>query len=99
MIIRQESPEPFVVHTRTFLLLFCFTFPFTASVMRLKASLLVPLQICVSFSLLGIEFCSREMEHPFGDDRSDIPVLAIMQDVIGSVEKVEAMERRWRRRV
>lgn len=77
---RSQTPAPLVVHMRTFLLLFVSTYPLTL-IGRVKPLLIIPAQLCISFSLLGIEFCCREMEQPFGDDESDIPVRRLMSRI------------------
>jgi len=76
MVVTQSSPVPFVVHMRTLLLLFCFTFPF--SIMdKVRPPSIVLMQTGISFAFLGSEFCSREMEHPFGSDKGDIPMRCV----------------------
>ncbi|CAE8637604.1 unnamed protein product [Polarella glacialis] len=92
MVIEQNSPGPFVVHMRTFLMMFCFTFPFTA-IAAFQPLMILPMQMMLSFALLGIEFFSREMEHPFGDDAVDIPVSAVMDNVKRMVQEVQDYER------
>lgn len=89
MLLDQPSPAPFVIHLRTFLLLFCLTYPF--SIIRRIPSpwTILPVQVMLSYCLLGIEFCSREMEHPFGDDPADIPVKAILQNLETSVRSIQ----------
>lgn len=84
MVNTQDSPASFVIHMRSFLLLFCITFPFTI-LHIVSFYMIIPVQAIVSLGLLGIEFCSREMEHPFGDDPSDIPVRKIMDEVRGQI--------------
>lgn len=79
MVVRvQDSPNPFIVHYRTVLIVFCLTFPF-AVINQVGSLLMVPVQTLISFAFLGSEFCSREMEHPFGSDKADIPVRKIIQ--------------------
>jgi len=77
VVCHQKSPAPFVVHLRTILLLFCATYPFTI-ITTVPPLLIVPAQSIVSFAFLGSEYCSQEMEHPFGDDKADIPVRQIL---------------------
>eukprot|EP00929_Paragymnodinium_shiwhaense_P052065 TRINITY_DN26109_c0_g1_i4.p1 TRINITY_DN26109_c0_g1~~TRINITY_DN26109_c0_g1_i4.p1 ORF type:complete len:621 (+),score=75.45 TRINITY_DN26109_c0_g1_i4:170-2032(+) len=88
-IVRQDSPAPFIVHVRTLLGAFCFTYPFTILDV-VPPLLLVPMQVCVSFSLLGIDFCAREMEYPFGDDEDDVPCRQIFSDARVSIEQIRA---------
>lgn len=73
-----KTPAPFVVHMRTFLFFFAFSHPFVL-LGKVGAGLILPAQVGVSFSLLGIEFVAREMEQPFGNDESDIPVQILLQ--------------------
>ncbi|CAK9024982.1 unnamed protein product [Durusdinium trenchii] len=84
MILTQPNPAPFAVHMRTILMVFCISFPFTI-IGRVSPLSLMLMQSALSFSLLGIEFVSRQMEHPFGSDESDIPlrkVLGLTRDSI-----------------
>eukprot|EP00931_Biecheleriopsis_adriatica_P120198 TRINITY_DN95322_c0_g1_i1.p1 TRINITY_DN95322_c0_g1~~TRINITY_DN95322_c0_g1_i1.p1 ORF type:complete len:402 (-),score=48.03 TRINITY_DN95322_c0_g1_i1:60-1265(-) len=93
MIESQKSPAPFVVHMRSLLLLWCFTFPFTV-IREMSAVQMLPTQLFLSFALMGIEFCSREMEQPFGDDDIDIHVSDLMEEVIARVQDVGRAEAR-----
>eukprot|EP00746_Dinoflagellata_sp_MGD_P156357 gnl/MRDRNA2_/MRDRNA2_85786_c0_seq2.p1 gnl/MRDRNA2_/MRDRNA2_85786_c0~~gnl/MRDRNA2_/MRDRNA2_85786_c0_seq2.p1 ORF type:complete len:133 (-),score=10.69 gnl/MRDRNA2_/MRDRNA2_85786_c0_seq2:409-807(-) len=90
MIRTQSSPAPFIIHMRTLLLMFCFTFPFTI-IGTVRPLSLVFINGCVSFGLLGIEFCSREMEHPFGGDQADIPIHQVLNVARHSVRAVRNM--------
>lgn len=95
MLESQKSPAPFVVHMRSLLLFWCFTFPFTI-IKDVRPILVLPTQVLLSFALMGIEFCSREMEQPFGDDDIDIPVaelLGVIKEKVGDASHSEA--RRW----
>ncbi|CAE7598539.1 unnamed protein product [Symbiodinium natans] len=87
MVVEQQSPAPFAVHMRSILLVFCVSFPFTivGSVGPLSLFLL---QTVLSFSFLGIEFVSRQMEHPFGTDESDIPVKKILAKARGTIRRI-----------
>jgi len=86
MVSTQLSPVPFVVHVRTLLLFFCFTFPFTI-IHKVRAAYLVPIQGAVSIAFLGTEFCSRQMEHPFGSDSDDVPVRSIMHKALRRIHQ------------
>jgi len=77
MVQHQPNPAPFAVHLRSILLVFCVSFPFTI-IGQISPMSLVLMQSALSFSLLGIEFVSREMEHPFGNDESDVPTRKVM---------------------
>lgn len=77
--VDQQSPAPFIVHLRTILLTFCFTLPF-ALIGSVPPILMVPVQSTLSFAFLGSEYVSREMEHPFGNAKSNIPVRRIVQE-------------------
>lgn len=87
MITKQTTPAPFVVHMRTFLLAFCFTFPFTI-ISSTAPYLILPIQAVVGFSFMGIEFCSREMEHPFGSDESDVPCRMLLANIRQSIQNL-----------
>ncbi|CAK0841729.1 unnamed protein product [Prorocentrum cordatum] len=76
----QREPSSYIVHLRTFLYMYCFTFPWTL-VGKLPPAGVLPMQLVVSYALLGIEFCSREMDYPFGDDEGDVPVRRILAGV------------------
>jgi putative membrane protein len=78
--VSQREPSSYIVHTRTFVYLWCFTFPWTLIGTVTPASL-IPTQFAISYALLGIEFCAREMDYPFGDDEGDVPVRLILAGV------------------
>lgn len=95
MLESQKSPAPFVVHMRSLLLFWCFTFPFTI-IKDVRPILVLPTQVLLSFALMGIEFCSREMEQPFGDDEIDIQVselLGVVKEKVWDARRFEV--RRW----
>lgn len=77
--VDQLSPAPFIVHLRTILITFCFTLPF-ALISAVPAALMIPVQFTISFAFLGSEYVSWEMEHPFGNAKSNIPVRQIVQE-------------------
>eukprot|EP00933_Yihiella_yeosuensis_P026450 TRINITY_DN20517_c0_g1_i4.p1 TRINITY_DN20517_c0_g1~~TRINITY_DN20517_c0_g1_i4.p1 ORF type:complete len:294 (+),score=19.83 TRINITY_DN20517_c0_g1_i4:245-1126(+) len=93
MVVTQNSPGPFVVHLRTFLLFWCFTFPFTI-IRAVPAATLMPLHMLISFAMLGIEFCSRELEHPFGLDDVDIDIFQVLEPVRKSIHQLHVSESR-----
>ena len=87
MVLKQQSPAPFMVHLRTLLLVFCISFPFT--IIGYAGPLgLMSMQTALSFSLLGIEFVSRQMEHPFGEDEADIPLKQVMAHTRASIRLI-----------
>jgi predicted membrane chloride channel (bestrophin family) len=79
VVVDQLSPAPFIVHLRTILLTFCFTLPF-ALIGSVSPLAILPVQLTISFAFLGAEYVSREMEHPFGNAKSNIPVRRIVQE-------------------
>lgn len=87
MVVDQQSPAPFAVHMRSILLAFCISFPFTI-VGHVGPLSLFLLQSVLSFSFLGIEFVSRQMEHPFGTDESDIPVKKVLAKARTSIQRI-----------
>jgi len=87
MVVRQCSPAPFIVHMRTLLLGFCFSFPFTMIGTNSSITILLK-QFALSFSLLTVEATSREMEHPFGDDEGDIPCRLILAETRTSIRSL-----------
>jgi len=85
MVVKvQDSPAPFIVHHRTIMTIFCLTFPF-AIINKVGYGMMVPVQTLISFAFLGSEYCSREMEHPFGTDKACIPVRKIVD---GACERI-----------
>jgi len=90
MVNSQNSPAAFIVHMRTFLFFFCFTYPFTI-MMEMPWYHIPTSQALTSFSLLGIEFCSREMEHPFGDDASDLPCRKVLSETRIALRQVQKL--------
>ncbi|OLP85584.1 Pentatricopeptide repeat-containing protein, chloroplastic [Symbiodinium microadriaticum] len=87
MVVDQQSPAPFAVHMRSILLAFCISFPFTILGHVGPLSLFL-IQGVLSFSFLGIEFVSRQMEHPFGTDESDIPVKRVLAKARTSIQRI-----------
>jgi len=85
MVVKvQDSPAPFIVHHRTIMTVFCLTFPF-AIINKVGWLLMIPVQTVISFAFLGSEYCSRELDHPFGADKSCIPLRKIVQ---GACERI-----------
>lgn len=85
MVVKvQDSPAPFIVHHRTIMTIFCLTFPF-AIINKVGWLLMIPVQAVISFAFLGSEYCSRELEHPFGCDKGSIPVRKVMH---GACERI-----------
>lgn len=84
--VTQVSPAHFIVHTRTTLIVFCFTLPF-ALVTTVPPALMVPMSFTITFAFLGSEYVSREMECPFGNDKGDIPVRRIIQKTRASIRQ------------
>ncbi|CAK0855535.1 unnamed protein product [Prorocentrum cordatum] len=78
--VSQREPSSYIVHTRTFVYMWCFFFPWTI-IGTIPASSLIPTQFAISYALLGIEFCAREMDYPFGDDEGDVPVRQVLAAV------------------
>merc|ERR1712226_1156072 len=54
LVVRQQTPAPFIVHMRTLLLAFCFTFPFTMIGTTSPLNIIIK-QFALSFSLLTVE--------------------------------------------
>merc|ERR1712014_106071 len=92
VVLNQRTPVPFAVHLRTLLLGYCFTFPFTV-IGRVKTVLILPLQLAVTLSFFGGEFCSRQMEYPWGDDLDDIPVRMVLQEVRDRLQQLQEHQR------
>jgi len=85
MVVRvQGTPAPFIAHHRTIMTIFCVTLPF-AIINKVGWLLMVPVQTVISFAFLGSEYVSREMDHPFGNDKSSIPVRKIVH---GACERI-----------
>merc|ERR1712048_842990 len=84
--VDQKSPAPFAVHLRSLLMLFCYTCPFTM-INLIRPVLMVPAHFALTWSFLGVEFCSREMEYPFGKDMSDIPLRKILESAKHRVQQ------------
>ncbi|KAI5367817.1 Putative bestrophin/UPF0187 [Septoria linicola] len=85
-------PVAYLIHTRQVLALFCMVLPFAlVKEMSWWSILLVSI---VSFTLYGIEAIGAQLEDPFGYDRNDIKVDAIVEDL--RVETMVMLEN-WRR--
>ncbi|CAK1362145.1 unnamed protein product [Cercospora beticola] len=85
-------PVAYLIHTRQVLALFCIVLPFAlVKEMGWWSILLVSI---VSFTLYGIEAIGAQLEDPFGYDRNDIKVDAIVEDL--RVETMVMLEN-WKR--
>jgi len=75
-ILRTPVPFAYAQHIKTFVVLFCFTAPFTMSD---AMGWLTPIASgLLAFALMGIDEIGVEIEDPFGTDANDLPL-----DVIG----------------
>lgn len=54
----------------------------------------VPIVVLVTFTLYGIDGIARQLEDPFGQDRNDIKVDDLVEDVR---EEVEGLLAEWKR--
>ncbi|CZT23479.1 related to membrane protein [Ramularia collo-cygni] len=85
-------PVAYLIHMRQVLALFCCVLPFAwVTEMGWWSVLMVTF---VSFTLYGIEAIGKQLEDPFGYDRADIKVDAIVEDL--RVETTVLLDN-WRR--
>lgn len=68
-------PFPLVNMAQTFLFFYVYTLPFALLTAGCPAIQSVALVFIVTYGFLGIEYVSIELEDPFGDDPSDLPVV------------------------
>lgn len=66
------------IHNSQVLMLYCCLLPF--SLVGEMGWLTVPLLTLISFTLYGIEGIGEELEDPFGQDKNDIRIDAIIED-------------------
>lgn len=85
-------PVAHLIHTRQVLALYLLVLPF--GLVENMGWWAVPVVGLVAFTLYGIEGIGRQLEDPFGYDRNDIKMDAIVEDL--RVE-VEALLDEWRR--
>jgi putative membrane protein len=85
-------PVAYLIHTRQVLALFCMVLPF-ALVQEMGWWSILLVGIC-AFTLYGIEAIGAQLEDPFGYDRNDIKVDAIVEDL--RVETMVTLEN-WKR--
>ena len=88
IVVHQDEPAPFVVHLRTLLYGFCLTYPFSLAAKGACPASILAIQFAVSFSMLGIDGCAREMDYPLGDDAGDIPIRQICAKTRDSIASV-----------
>lgn len=92
MVVKvQDSPAPFITHHRTIMTIFCLTFPF-AIMTQVGWMMMIPVQTVISFAFLGSEYCSTEMEHPFGSEKSSIPVRRVVHGACERIRHTGALE-------
>jgi len=85
-------PVAHLIHTRQVLALYLLVLPF--GLVKNMGWWAVPVVGLVAFTLYGIEGIGRQLEDPFGYDRNDIKMDAIVEDL--KVE-VDALLDEWRR--
>lgn len=85
-------PVAYLIHTRQVLALFCMVLPF--ALVQEMGWWSIFLVTITSFTLYGIEAIGAQLEDPFGYDRNDIKVDAIVEDL--RVETMVTLEN-WRR--
>ena len=77
-------PVAHLVHMRQVLALYVLVLPF--GVVENMGWWAVPVVALVAFTLYGIEGIGRQLEDPFGYDRNDIKMDAIVEDMRVEVE-------------
>jgi hypothetical protein len=78
-ILKTPFPYGYVVHLRTFMLLWLLSLPF--ALVEVAGWLTIPICIAVAYALLGIESIAVEIENPFGHDYNDLPLATICQTI------------------
>src|SRR6185295_6855071 len=89
----RSTPIPIahLVHTKQVLSLYLLTLPF--AMVDEMGWWGVPVIVLVAFMLYGIEGIGRQLEDPFGYDKNDIKMDAIILD---TQEEVEALLEEWK---
>lgn len=85
-IMNTPLPNPYSIHLKHLLVLYCFALPF-----QLVAKLYwwtIPAVGIISFSLLGIEEIGVEIENPFGYDPNDLPLDRYCHELKDDIEEL-----------
>ena len=81
-ILKTKMPFGYLIHLRTFLVLWLLTLPF-ALITKVGWGT-IPTACAILYALAGLEMIGVEIENPFGHDYNDLPLDSITDDTIGA---------------
>eukprot|EP00966_Prymnesium_polylepis_P062826 1458233-Prymnesium_polylepis.1 len=94
-ILKTKMPFAYIVHLRTFMLVWLLVLPF---VLLAKVQWgTVPLSFAIFYAIVGVEMIGVEIENPFGHDFNDLPLDSITNDTIAN-NLLELLERHTKTR-
>lgn len=83
-IVSTPIPLAYAIYLKRLLLIYCISLPF--QVVNNLHWWTSPIVATLSFVLLGIEQIGTEIENPFGDDASDLPLEEICNTILNNIE-------------
>jgi putative membrane protein len=78
-ILKTPFPFAYVVHLRSFMVLWLYALPF--ALVSTCTWITIPTVTIVAYALMGIETIGVEIENPFGHDFNDLPLDAICKTI------------------
>ena len=79
-ILKTKMPFAYIIHLRTFLVLWLFALPF--ALLSPVGWGTIPVALAIFYALCGLEMIGVEIENPFGHDYNDLPLDSITDDTI-----------------
>lgn len=95
-ILKTKLPFAYIVHLRTFLVLWLLALPFV--LVDLVQWGTIPVALAIMYALVGLEQIGVEIENPFGHDCNDLPLDSITDDTI-MANLLELAERHRKRQL
>jgi ion channel-forming bestrophin family protein len=78
-ILKTPIPLAYSIHLKQLLIIYCLSLPF--QFVGILVWWTIPVVMLVSFTLFGIEEIGIEIENPFGNDKNDLPLDDICQNI------------------
>ena len=79
-ILKTKMPFAYIIHLRTFLMLWLGALPF--ALLAAVGWGAIPVALAIFYALCGLEMIGVEIENPFGHDYNDLPLDSITDDTI-----------------
>ena len=83
-ILSTPIPLAYAIYLKRLLLIYCISLPF--QVVSTLHWWTTPIVILLTFVLLGVEEIGTEIENPFGEDASDLPLDEICAKILTNIE-------------